>query len=98
MNEIPVHNRKKTRVQGTASETVIKSGAGILHRVVISDPAGAGAAGTVAVRDGAGAGNDQIVLDVAQGESRSIEFGVPFDTDIRIKNSDTDVDVLVIYS
>lgn len=84
-----------TRVQGDASENTIKSGPGFVHRVVLSDPAGAAAAGTATLRDGAG--NDLIVLDVAQGQSRSIEIGVMFDTDIRVQNSDTDMDTLIIY-
>lgn len=94
----PLHDREKQRVQGTAAETAVKAGPGIVYRVILSDPSGAAASGTCTLRDGTGSGNNVIVLEIAQGESRSIEIGAFFDTSIQVKNSDTDVDVLVVYS
>lgn len=83
----------KTRVTGENSEQTVKSSPGILWRIVVANQGAA--AGTLTVSDGE---TDLIVIDIPNSEAAvSIEFGIEFNTDLRVTPSVTDIDALVIY-
>jgi hypothetical protein len=83
----------KTRVQGVSTEQTVKSSAGILHRIVLSN--GGASARTLTVTDGS---TVQTVLQLPASVTVSIPFEVAFATSIKVTPSHADVDALVIYS
>ena len=83
---------QKARVQGVATEQTVKSSAGVLHRIVLSN--GGATARTLTVTDGSTVQN---VMNIAPSDSRSCEFGVKVSTSIKVTPSHADVDALVIY-
>jgi hypothetical protein len=83
----------KMRVQGVSTEQTVKSSAGILHRIVLSN--GGASARTLTVTDGS---TVQTVLQLPASATVSIPLEVAFATSIKVTPSHADVDALVIYS
>lgn len=82
-----------TRVQNTTDETTVKSSAGVLQRVILSN--GGGSARTLTIKDGATTLN---VLNIAANASAFFDFGVRFATSLKVTASHADVDALIVYA
>lgn len=82
----------KTRIQNVTGEQTVKSSAGILHRIVLAN--GAAAVGSLTVTDGA---TTLLVAEVGADTTLSLEFGVQFDTNIKVTPSAATIDALIIY-
>lgn len=80
----------------TATTTQVKTGAGILVRVVINKPAAA--AGTIKLIDNTSGttANIATISHEAGLVAKSLEYGVPFTAGLRVVTSGAD-DVTVIY-
>ena len=82
-----------SRLQNANTEQTIKSSAGILHRVVLSNSS---TAGTLTIKDGS---TTLIVLNVPASTAApvAIEFGIAFSSSLKMTPSATSIDALVVY-
>jgi hypothetical protein len=82
----------KTRVQNVSTEQTVKSSAGLLHRIILSNAGGS--ARTLTVTDGATVQN---VLNLPASSSMVVEFRVRFATSIKVTPSHAEVDALIVF-
>jgi hypothetical protein len=80
------------RLQNVSTEQTVKSSAGVLRRIILSN--GGATARTLTIKDNTTTLN---VLNVPASSSAVFEFGVEFATSLKITPSHADVDALVIY-
>lgn len=76
----------------SAATTVLKIGAGRLHRIVVNDPAG-----TITVYDNIIAAAPVIAVMSGGTAVVSVEYGLPFNTGLTVVTSNGAVDLTVIY-
>ena len=81
------------RIQNTAVEQTVKSSAGLLRRIVASNANAA--VQTVTVKD---ATTTIGVYKIPANDTRVLEFGLDIGTSLKVTNSDTAQDTLVVYS
>lgn len=81
------------RIQNTSAEQTAKASAGLLRRIVASNSNAA--VQTVTVKD-----NTTVigVYKIPPNDVRVLEFGIDIGTSLKVTNSDTAQDTLVIYS
>ena len=83
---------KKVRIQNVSTEQAVKSSAGTLYRILLSN--GGATARTLTLTDGS---TVQTVINLRASETVNIELNVRFATSIKVTPSHADVDALVIY-
>lgn len=83
---------QKTRISGVTGDQTVKTGAALLHRLVISN--GDAAAQTVTLKDGA---TTLGVWKVAPSSSFQPELFIPMATSIIVNPSIAALDILVVY-
>lgn len=91
-NRIPV-GENYSRIQNSTDETTVSSTWSILYRVVASN-AHASTVGTVTLK------NDSAVLNVLRvpaASSVSLDIGAICDDGIKVQNSITDLDTLILH-
>lgn len=82
-----------SRIQNVSSIQTVKSSAAVLHRIVLSNAAGAAA--TLTLTDGSTVVN---VLNIAALGSAVFDLGINFSTSLKVTPSASTVDVVVIYT
>ena len=82
----------KSRIQGLTGDQTVKSTAGILHRIVVTN--GAATVQTLTLKDGA---TTLLVAELPVDDVRVLDFNAVFDTSIIVNPSDTGIDALVLY-
>lgn len=80
------------RIQNASTEQTVKSTAGVLIRIILSN--GGATARTLTIKDGS---TTLTVLNLAASASAVIEFGIEFASSLKITPSHAEVDALIIY-
>jgi hypothetical protein len=82
-----------TRVSGVTTEQTIRTGAGVLERIVVAN--GNAAAQTLTIADGA---TVRHVARVPAGTTLALEYLMGFGTSLKVTPSAVEVDALILFS